>query len=159
MIAILIFLLIITVSGTVLHVYLRKEQDKLIPKNKYDEVRDEVLREKREKLMVDDLLLDRQIKSSIGSRISLGCGVLSCLIFVGWLFSPFNFYFSSVNFMGFFFIGSIAALSGLLVGIGVFGIPNAIMHVGVILCIIGLITNIPYAIFMTFIFIVSHGAW
>jgi hypothetical protein len=148
------FLLIITVLGTAIYGYLRKEQDKFIPpKDVYDEAWNEVFRKKRNKIM-GGACFNWHLGKWINSEISLGFGGLSCLIY---LFSPFIlpvrdylYYYTTFS-----FIGSIAALSGFFIGVfGAFRARNVsplMRYGGVILCIGGFVNILPLIIMITVI--------
>ena len=158
--AVLFFLLTFIALGTAIYVYLRKEQDKFIPKDKYDEAWNKVFRNKTKNPILNVHFVLNLGKSD-STSFSLGFGVISLLSLFFFLVHP-DYFDSSFYFMVATLIGSVAALSGFFIGaFGSFRARNVsplMSYGGVILCTVGLI-NIPIAIFMTFIFIVSHGTW
>jgi hypothetical protein len=151
---VLFFLLTSTVLGTVIYSSFCKEQDKFIPKDKYDEAWNEVFRNKRK-----NLILGVRFNAIFGdsATISLGLGVLSCLILCSLLIivDDSSFYLIVAP-----FFGSIAALIGFFIGaFEAFSTKNGsplMRYGGVILCTVGLI-NIPVTIAVSLPFFLFYG--
>ena len=154
MIPSLFFLLLISILGTVVYIYLRQEQDKFaIPKDKYDEAWNEAFSEK-DKKQTWNVRLGTFINNVSSSSISLGLGLLSCITLI--------FYFNDSIMYAFLIsgIGSFAAIAGLFIGMfGVFQGRNEsslIRYGGLLLCLAGLMNLISFG---GYLLIASFLGW